>query len=205
MSNPGYTADIGGRIRIRGDNVNNSAGMWLYNTNTANDRAFIGLASAGLVGFYGTAGAGFGLQMNVTNGYVGIGGVAPTSPLQMASGASCTVGGVWTSVSDKNRKENFAAVNADDVLAKIAALPITQWNFKAEPGIAHIGPMAQDFHAAFNLGTDDKHIASVDEDGVALAAIQALNAEVRGQKSEVSKLKAENAELRARLDALEKK
>jgi hypothetical protein len=51
----------------------------------------------------------------------------------------------------------------------------------------HIGPMAQDFHAAFGLdGTDDKHIATVDADGAALAAIQGLNAkvEVRSQKSE---------------------
>ena len=31
--------------------------------------------------------------------------------------------------------------------------------------------MAQDFQAAFGLGGDDKHIAVVDEGGVALAAI----------------------------------
>lgn len=39
----------------------------------------------------------------------------------------------------------------------------------------HLGPMAQDFHAAFNVGMDDKHMATVDEEGVALAAIQGLN------------------------------
>ena len=67
--------------------------------------------------------------------------------------------------------------------------------------------MAQDFHAAFGLGTDDKHIATVDADGVALAAIQGLNekTEVRSQKSEVriQKLEAENAELKQRLEKLE--
>jgi DNA-binding transcriptional MerR regulator len=36
--------------------------------------------------------------------------------------------------------------------------------------------MAQDFYAAFNVGEDDRHITSIDEDGVALAAIKALNA-----------------------------
>jgi hypothetical protein len=37
--------------------------------------------------------------------------------------------------------------------------------------------MAQDFYAAFKVGEDDKHITSIDEDGVALAAIKALHAE----------------------------
>jgi hypothetical protein len=68
--------------------------------------------------------------------------------------------------------------------------------------------MAQDFHAAFGLGPDDKHISSVDADGVALAAIQGLNekVDVRSERSEVrmQKLEAENAELKVRLAALER-
>jgi hypothetical protein len=73
------------------------------------------------------------------------------------------------------------------VLAKVAALPITQWSFKEFPGARHLGPMAQDCHAAFGVGLDDKHIATVDADGVALAAIQGLNEKVedRGQRTEV--------------------
>ena len=55
-------------------------------------------------------------------------------------------------------------------------------------GARHLSPMAQDFHAAFGLnGTDDKHIATVDEGGVALAAIQGLN-----EKVESGKQKADN-------------
>jgi hypothetical protein len=87
-------------------------------------------------------------------------------------------------------------------------LPIMQWSFKEFPGARHLGPMAQDFHAAFGVGLDDKHIATVDADGVALAAIQGLNekVEVRSQKSEVSiqKLRAENAALKQRLEQLER-
>jgi cell division protein FtsB len=56
--------------------------------------------------------------------------------------------------------------------------------------------MAQDFHAAFSLGTDERHIATVDADGVALSAIQGLN-----QKLEETR--AENAALKARLEKLE--
>jgi hypothetical protein len=103
--------------------------------------------------------------------------------------------------SDRNLKENFRAVDAQEVLAKVAALPLTRWNYKASPGEEHIGPVAQDFHAAFGLGTDDKHIATVDADGVALAAIQGLN---RKLETEATTLRAENAELKARLERLER-
>ena len=61
--------------------------------------------------------------------------------------------------------------------------------------------MAQDFYAAFSVGMDDKHIATVDEGGVALAAIQGLNQKL----TEELKLRdAKNAELNQRLAALEK-
>jgi hypothetical protein len=59
--------------------------------------------------------------------------------------------------------------------------------------------MAQDFHAAFGVGTDDKHIATVDADGVALAAIQGLHAIVKDQAAE---LKAKDAELAALREAM---
>jgi cell division protein FtsB len=52
--------------------------------------------------------------------------------------------------------------------------------------------MAQDFYAAFGVGEDDRHITSIDEDGVALAAIKALHAEN-------ADLHAENAGLRQRV------
>ena len=113
------------------------------------------------------------------------------------------------STSDRNAKENFSSINPAEVLNKVAALPITRWNFKTDAGTEHIGPMAQDFHAAFGLnGSDDKHISTVDEGGVALAAIQGLNLKVEdsSQNSEarIQKLETENADLKRRLNALEK-
>jgi len=97
--------------------------------------------------------------------------------------------------SDRRAKANFASVNPERVLAKVAALPISEWNFKTDPaGLKHLGPMAQDFHAAFGLdGTDDTHISVVDEGGVALAAIQGLNEKL---KEETKKKDAEIRELR---------
>lgn len=91
---------------------------------------------------------------------------------------------------------HFSDVRSREVLDKVAALTITRWNFKDDAGTPHIGPMAQDFYAAFGVGTDDKHIATVDTDGVALAAIQGMNQKLEEQR-------AENAELRRRLEKLE--
>ncbi len=111
---------------------------------------------------------------------------------------------VWSFVttSDRNAKENFTRVSPAEVLSQVASLPITRWTFKEMKDGAHIGPTAQDFHAAFGLGTDDKHIATVDADGVALAAIQGLNEKVEFRSQELA---AENAELRRRNEALEKR
>ena len=118
-----------------------------------------------------------------------------------------TIAGTYYPISDRNAKENFAPVDCRDVLEKVAALPITLWNFKQEKGVQHLGPVAQDFHAVFGLGADDKHIATVDADGVALAAIQGLNEKVESGKqkaeSRIEKLEAENAELKERLERLE--
>ena len=100
--------------------------------------------------------------------------------------------------SDRNAKQNFTMLDAQTVLAKVTAMPITEWNYKSDAAEQkHIGPMAQDFHAAFGLnGTDDKHISVVDEGGVALAAIQGLNQKLAQKQTEIT-------ELQARLDKLE--
>jgi hypothetical protein len=132
-----------------------------------------------------------------------------STPLMTVNQAGTVTATAFNPTSDRAAKENFAPVDCCEVLEKVAALPLARWNFKHEPGVAHLGPVAQDFHAAFGLnGDDDKHIATVDADGVALAAIQGLNekVEVRSAKSEADlrELKAENAALRARLERLER-
>ena len=110
--------------------------------------------------------------------------------------AGLTVNGTFVSASDRNVKENFAPVDPCAVLDKVAALPLSSWNYKTDAATRHLGPMAQDFYAAFNIGPDDKHIATVDADGVALAAIQGLNQKLEETRSE-------NAALKARLEKLE--
>jgi hypothetical protein len=119
--------------------------------------------------------------------------------------SSLTTNGTWSALafnptSDRNAKENFVPVDPQEVLAKVAALPIAQWNYKAVAGVDHIGPVAQDFHAAFGLnGDDNKHIATVDADGVALAAIQGLNQKLQAEMAEKDR---ELQKLRRELDSV---
>lgn len=126
-------------------------------------------------------------------GNVGIGTTSPSSLLTVAGQISCQS---ITITSDRNAKEDFASIDPRRVLEKVSSLPVTQWRYKQDTnGVKHIGPMAQDFQAAFGLnGADDTHISVVDEGGVALAAIQGLN----------QKLEDENAELKRQNDALAK-
>ncbi|MBK7145482.1 MAG: hypothetical protein IPH76_09840 [Xanthomonadales bacterium] len=123
--------------------------------------------------------------------------VAAGSDRLMVSGgvggaATLSNGGTWTNASSRTYKEGFAAIDAADVLERVLALGITRWSYIGSGEGEHVGPMAEDFHAAFGLGRSEKQIATVDADGVALAAIQGLNA----------KLEAENAAKDARIDAL---
>ena len=104
--------------------------------------------------------------------------------------------GTLTQGSDRNRKENITRINSASILDKVAGLDISQWNYIDEE-IPHIGPMAQDFYAAFGLGGTDKGIASIDSDGIALVAIQAL-------KAENDALKLQLARLAARIDGIMK-
>jgi len=106
--------------------------------------------------------------------------------------------------SDRAVKTNFVAVDTQAVLAKVSALPISAWNYQSDAGVKHVGPMAQDFYAAFGTGADDKHIAVVDEGGVALAAIQGLNQQVQAREARIQEQADEIAALQARLDKLER-
>jgi hypothetical protein len=135
--------------------------------------------------------------------FLGAGGPASVPAgrlINTSTGAHLTSGGTWTNASSRALKTAFEAVDADAVLARVLELPITRWRYRGESGEgAHLGPVAEDFHAAFGLGADGASISTVDADGVALAAIQGLHARLR---TEQAALAADNAALRAELAAL---
>jgi hypothetical protein len=121
------------------------------------------------------------------------------------AGVSLPAGsGSWSTLSDRNAKTHFAPINSRELLDRLAQLPIQTWNYKNQnDSIRHIGPTAQDFHAAFTIGEDDQHIATVDADGVALAAIQGLNqkleAELNRRDAEIQALRQQLTELKTAL------
>jgi len=131
----------------------------------------------------------------LTNGHVGIANASPTN-LLMVSNARCD-GSSWINASDRRLKQDFQPADPQAVWEKVVSLPVQQWSYRAPPGQKHLGPVAQDFHAAFGLGADDTSIATVDADGVALAAIQGLNQKLEQKETEIT-------ELKARLEALER-
>jgi hypothetical protein len=124
---------------------------------------------------------------------------AATIGVQLAAG-----GNSWSAVSDRNVKENISAIEPREILSRLASIPIGKWNLKSQnPEIRHIGPMAQDFHAAFGVGESDTHISTSDADGVALAAIQGLYSIVQERECEIDELREQNAELSRRNSELE--
>ncbi len=110
--------------------------------------------------------------------------------------------GGFNNTSDRHTKENFDMVDSRNVLERVVSLPISKWNFKTDPEMRHIGPMAQDFYAAFKVGPDDKHISTIDEGGVALAAIQGLNEVVQEKEAQIAALKQRLTDLEKVVSAL---
>jgi hypothetical protein len=104
-------------------------------------------------------------------------------------------------MSDRNAKQDFEAIDRQQILARVASLPISEWSYHREieaGGVRHIGPMAQDFQAAFGIGPSDRHINPLDASGVSLAAIQALN-------ENLTELERENRELEGTIERLERR
>jgi Chaperone of endosialidase len=110
---------------------------------------------------------------------------------------TCPLGCAPNCVSDRNLKRDIEPVDERAVLATLASVPMSTWSYTSEdPSVRHLGPMAQDFHAAFGLGNTDRAYDPIDAHGVAFAAIQALYEQVREQNARIERLEQQNSELR---------
>jgi hypothetical protein len=107
----------------------------------------------------------------------------------------------WACTSDRNVKENFVPVDGRDVLRRLVAMPLFSWNMKnGDPAIRSLGPTAQDFYAAFGLGKNDKTIASLNIEGVALGAVQGLYAELKERDAIIAEQQREFANQQRQLE-----
>ncbi|MCP3103793.1 tail fiber domain-containing protein [Myxococcus sp. K15C18031901] len=136
-----------------------------------------------------------------------IGGIRLRTSSSLSTGCNLYPNsGAFECTSDRDVKEDFRPVDREALLRKVAKIPVETWRFKGtEGGVRHLGPVAQDFHEAFGLGSSDRSIGMLDINGVNMAAIQALELRTRelaAKTAEVDALKAEMAELRQGLSEL---
>ena len=161
-------------------------------------------SDAGGVSHFGNT-VGGSSRISAGYAYIGLGtGLGASDPTDklIVSGTGVCIYGTLNSCSDRNAKQDFTDVSPAEILEKVSHLTLSEWSYKADPKTRHLGPMAQDFHAAFNIGTDDKHIAPIDEGGVALAAIKGLNEKLQ---DELKRRDAENAALKHALEQLKQR
>ncbi len=171
--------------------------------------------------------AGYGARANYAGSFVwtdntSIGGFGDSGPNQVCF--RCTGGvyfaggypgnwhsvywtpesGFWNFSSDRDLKEGFALVEGKAVLEKVARLPLSEWNYRG-CSERHIGPMAQDFHAAFPLNDSDTTLNDADLHGVALAEIQGVNEILKEKDIEIQELRKSVSELKVLVNSLVQK
>jgi hypothetical protein len=107
---------------------------------------------------------------------------------------------VFGMISDRQAKTDIVPVDPRQVLAKVVNdIPISTWRYDANSDKLHMGPMAQDFWAAFGLHEDERSIALNDLSGVALAAIQGLGQVIEERDATIEALAQRIAALESRL------
>lgn len=181
----GFSSTTMGQDARNGNHLNSfvygdgsSAQIPFPTTNTA-DRQFMVRASGGFVFYTATA-------------------PDTTTGVSLPAG-----GGSWASLSDRNAKDAVKPIDSRAILDAVVALPMNTWHYKTQDArYRHIGPMAQDFHLAFGVGESETSIDTVDADGIALAAIQGLNAKVDEKDKEIASLRADLAEIKHQLATL---
>ncbi len=196
---------------LRTGSIGSDGQVHIENTNTtASDRNMLRIENNGppTLLFSNTNAASNGSwTYTVTNGgifQINASGSGAPIELQLSAGGDMTIGGMLTELSSREAKTGFENLDGQDVLERLANLPVTVWSYKHDgDGIRHVGPMAEDFFAAFNVGTDAHHIAPSDKAGVALVAIQGLRQMVQQRDQKIEELAREKEDLEHRVAALE--
>ena len=207
--------------------VQDIAGVALGNTNNSDGDAAVA------IGFRTTADADYSMAFGYrasTNGHTGakvFGDASTTDSIEavannefavraaggfrfrtnatLTTGCSLPAGsGVFSCASSRFLKENFRTLDGEEVLNRLRYVPVTEWNYTTEETKAkHIGPMAQDWKKAFDLGTTDTEIGLLDANGVAIAGVQALDARTVTLRSQMKEKDKQIADLEARIRKLE--
>jgi hypothetical protein len=132
----------------------------------------------------------------IGNGNVGIGTQTPAYPLQMASGAYVSVGGMWMDASSREFKDNVKGLKVKDAIETLQGLNPVTFNYKVSPEENHVGFVAEDVPDLVAT-KDRKGLSPMDIVAVLTKVLQELKVENEG-------LKAKNESLENRLLAIER-
>lgn len=140
------------------------------------------------------------LRVTNTNGGIA---AAQQDRFVVDSSGNVLARGTISQLSSRFSKENFRATDGGALLAKLEQLPISSWNYRGAPTAErHLGPVAEDFRAAFGLGASERYVSVTDEAGVALASVQALQQQVKQRDARIDELEQRLRTLEAKLDRL---
>lgn len=129
------------------------------------------------------------------------------SEFVLGNGGDATFAGEVTAngvllTSTRAAKTDFRPIDESDILDRLASLDISEWRYLTEPeGTWHIGPVAEEFQAAFGL-SDGKTLNMIDTTGISFAAIKALKRELDEKQTEVDVLSAKVERLERAVEAL---
>jgi hypothetical protein len=105
------------------------------------------------------------------DGNVGVGVSRPVHPLELASGAYASAGGVWTNSSSRAQKDNITNLGAKDALAALAALQPVQFNYRDDAQESYVGFIAEDVPELVATG-DRTGLSSMDIVAVLTKVVQ---------------------------------
>lgn len=135
---PKQRLEVNGSIQIH-DRNSSVAGLII--TQSSGDTGYIMHNRANTL----TIGAGSQDRITIDrDGNVGFGVSRPDYPLEMASGARVTAGGVWTNSSSRDRKENIESLSAEQAASTLMALEPVVFNYRNEKGENYVGFIAED-------------------------------------------------------------
>ncbi|BAC91424.1 tail fiber domain-containing protein [Gloeobacter violaceus] len=173
-----YTGVYGSALREDGVGVYGKGATGVVGESTEAEGAGLSGASSGGYGVVASSSSGHAAHFS--------GGADGGGTCYFAGGSG------WSCTSDRAQKENFRPIDPKAVLRQLDGLTVAGWTMKGDSRqTPRIGPTAQDFHAAFGVGGDEKTINTADAQGVALAAIQGLSTLMREQQALIGQLRSE--------------
>lgn len=171
-----------------GSRFKNPVSSWDFRTDGLGDFIFDESSSAGQ-------------EVKIRKNGTVIMGPGGTNKFNLSPTGNLTITGTLTEGSSRAIKEGFTVMEPSRVLAQVANLEVLGWSYKNQ-STRHIGPMAEDFYAAFELGPADNVVAPRDVAGVALLAVQGLHNEVQEKNSQIQQLQSQIDELRSVVEQL---